>query len=727
MKRLLLTAAVLVLGGSAWAKAPLKPLYCYRFTELDANGGIAAVPNAGTVTDAALTKKVYSGNETVPVLKDGEGQPMLNKFGAYSVFADGWSDGGTCSSYWLESDETAGLGCSSGTGFAISLWFRPTERTKDWNDFFGFRMGDVVYDFEYNGEGGFSVYDFLAGKQNLKNRNNANADASAAINRDDWNHLCVVWHPYAAWRDWKHYGEVWVNGTKVATLLPNEGDNGKNNCLLRTVYLGAWLEMGNKGGESAIKDDVQERSKTGIGEVAVFGCPISDDDVAYLYTHAAGPLPRGREMTVGLHFDRSWVNGGEGDSPTTFVNSGTLQVPAQMLNGTDGINLATEDTGACGSGSGFKVKGTGTGTWFEGDATVGLGASVGTGLTLSYWTYVRDWSPAWSYVLSFGLDEGFDFYHDKTSNDNAPSGEGSFAYYGDCELWDGLNQTFGTWHHHVLVLEPGAQAFQYWQDGVKKGTMGGFKSELTDGLLRRLCIGPTMKWHGAAEQNADAWVGVDELGVYNYAMSEEEIAWLGTHEAALPPLTVTTLARTVAVDGTWGGMSADWTLNGTDRKLVYPSGEDTDATVTLTVSKDAQLAVDTLVKAKKVVIEGSGTLTLSVAAGCAFEPEVVTGSGTLAGDVKLTGTWEIDDLDNKTARGYLAWPADADFSAATINVAVAAGRRGDYLLVENFTGKLPKKVLHQGADDDVFRAVVNAKGNLILRNRAACGLVVVVQ
>lgn len=735
MKKLLLIAGILSLGGSVWAKAPLLPLHCYRFTELDENGGIKAVPNSGTGT-SHLTQKLYGENKIVPVMRDSTGDPIRSKFGSYSIFGPGWSD--NCSSYWLEGDETTGLGCSSGSGFAISLWFHPTENTRAWSDFFAFRMGDVAYDFEYNDQGGFSVYDFSANLQQIKDRHNASAGVSAAIEANAWNHLCLVWKPYAAWRDWKHYGELWINGRKVGMLLPNANDVGKNGCVLRTVYLGALLQ---KAVADGVADRVTESPMTGIGEVAVYGCPISDDDVAYLYTHAPGPLPRGREMTVGLHFDRSYPNDG-GDSPTAFANSGTMQIPMTMLAGNDGnVNLATEDSGACDSGFGFKVKGWGTGSWLEGDATTGLGASVGTGLTLSYWTYVRDWSPAWSYVLSFGFNESFDFYHDKTDNANAPEGEGGFAYYGDCELWDGLSQTFGAWHHHVLVLAPGSQTFQYWQDGVQKGTMS-FKSDLSDGLLRRLCLGPTMKWHGGAEQSADAWVGVDELGVYNYAMSADEIAWLGTHEAALPPLTVTSLARTVSADGKWAGATAEWTLNGTERKIVYPAGEDTQAAVTVTVNGTASLSVDTLVQTPSVVFNGAGTLALSVEQGCSFTPAALTvgsgvtvnlptgafagtvrGSGALSG--KLTGTWEIEALDGKT-REYLSWPSDADLSEATINISLEAARRPEYPLVENFTGQLPKKILHQGVEDGVFRAVI-VNGNLVLRNREAPGMVILVK
>ena len=730
MKKLLLIAGILSLGGSVWAKAPLLPLHCYRFTELDENGGIKAVPNSGSGT-SHLTLKLYGEEICVNSMRDDNDNPLPGKFGTYSIYEN------KASSYWLEGDETDGLGCSSATGFAISFWFHPTKWSGDWRDFFGFRMGDVNYNFEYTEKSGaaFAVYDFSAGKQQLRRRHLPGEQLTPVVNTGDWNHFCLVWKPYCAWRSWpNHFGEVWINGQKVGIFVPADVDNGNDNCVLRTLYLGSWQKYGDT-------EEQQKTSDTGIGEVAVYGSSISDDDVAYLYTHAPGPLPRGREMTVGLHFDRSYPNGG-GDSPTAFANSGTMQVPMTMLAGNDGnVNLATEDSGACDSGFGFKVKGWGTGSWLEGDATTGLGASVGTGLTLSYWTYVRDWSPAWSYVLGFGFNESFDFYHDKTDNVNAPEGEGGFAYYGDCELWDGLNQTFNAWHHHVLVLEPGNQAFQYWQDGEKIGTMN-FKSELTEGLLRRLCIGPTVKYHGESTQNADAWVGLDELGVYNYAMSEDEIKWLGAHEAALPPLTVTSLARTVSADGKWAGATAEWTLNGTERKIVYPAGEDTQAAVTVTVNGTASLSVDTLVQTPSVVFNGAGTLALSVEQGCSFTPTALTvgsgvtvnlptgafagtvrGSGALSG--KLTGTWEIEALDGKT-REYLSWPSDADLSEATINISLEAARRPEYPLVENFTGQLPKKILHQGVEDGVFRAVI-VNGNLVLKNRKAPGMVVIVK
>lgn len=721
MKRLLLIAAVLSLGGSVWAKAPLLPLHCYRFTELDENGGIKAVPNSGTGT-SQLTQKLYGSETSVPVLIDGEGQPMLGKFGTYSIYEDSWA--GKTSSYWMEGDETTGLGCSSATGFAISFWFFPKDRQEDWKDFFTFRMGAYDYNFEYSASDEFMVLDFsCAGDdaKRIRDRHNASALATVKVKPNDWNHFCLVWKPFASWRDWKHYGEVWVNGQKIGIFLPNANEVSNDNSVLRILYLGAWQRRNG--------DDAFNPSRTGIGEVAVYGSSISDDDVAYLYTHAPGPLPRGREMTVGLHFDRSWANGG-GDSPTALANSGTLQVP---LSGDP--QFATESGGACNSGFGFLVKGSWKGDWFEGDASTGLGASVGTGLTFSYWTRTTTSSKDWADILCLGFDEGIDFFHELTNN------EGGFAYYGHCELQD-LGQTNDAWHHHVLVLEPGSQTFQHWQDGVRNGTMS-FKSALTDGLLRRLCIGPMVKYEGTWRCNVDDTdAGLDEVAVFNYAMSDDEIAWLGTHEAALPPLVVTNLSRTVSADGKWAGVSAEWTLNDTDRKIVYPAGEDAQATATVTVNGSANLSVDTLVRSPSVVFNGSGTLALSVETGCSFAPAALTvesgvtvslpdggfagtvrGSGALAG--RLTGTWEIETLDGKT-RGYLSWPSDVDFSEVTINVSLESARRGEYLLVENFTGQLPKKVLHQGAEDGVFKTVV-VNGNLVLRNRAAPGLIITIR
>lgn len=732
MKRLLLIAVVLSLGGSVWAKAPLLPLHCYRFTELDENGGIKAVPNSGSGT-SQLTLKLYGSETGVPVLTDGEDQPMLGKFGTYSIYEDAWS--GKISSYWLEGDETAGLGCSSATGFAISFWFFPKEAIETWKDFFTFRLGDYDYNFEYCESDEFQVLDFSCGgdeAKRIRDRHNASAIKSVKVKLNDWNHFCLVWKPFASWRDWKHYGEVWVNGQKVGIFLPNANDVSNDNSVLRILYLGAWQR---RNGSEA--DVWQNASKTGIGEVALYGSPISDDDVAYLYTHAPGPLPRGREMTVGLHFDRSWANGG-GDSPTALANSGTLQVP---FTARGGGTLATESTGACDSGFGLLINSsTWCGDWFDGDATTGLGASVGTGLTLSYWTRLNSSIGDWTDLFCVGFDESVNFWQEFPGHGD---GTTSYAFYGDCTM-EGMSnsESNDTWHHHVLVLEPGSQSFQHWQDGVRNGTVY-LTEQMTDGLFRRLYIGPAIVNENGVviDSKSASQAGLDELAIYNYAMSEAEIAWLGTHEAALPPLAVTNLARTVSANGSWAGATAEWTLNDTTRKITYPAGEDTQAAVTVTVNGTASLSVDTLVQTP-VVFNGAGTLALSVEQGCSFTPAALTvgsgvtvnlptgafagtvrGSGALSG--KLTGTWEIEALDGKT-REYLSWPSDADLSEATINISLEAARRPEYPLVENFTGQLPKKILHQGVEDGVFSAVI-VNGNLVLKNRKAPGMVVIVK
>lgn len=726
MKRPMLIAVVLSLGTVAWAKAPLLPLHCYRFTELDENGGIKAVPNSGTGT-SQLTQKLYGSETSVPVLIDGEGQPMLGKFGTYSIYQDSWA--GKTSSYWMEGDETTGLGCSSATGFAISFWFFPKDRQEDWKDFFTFRMGAYDYNFEYSASDEFMVLDFSCGgdeAKRVRDRHNASALATVKVKPNDWNHFCLVWKPYASWRDWKHYGEVWVNGQRVGIFLPNSEEVSNDNSVLRTLYLGAW--------QKRYGDDAFNPSRTGIGEVAVYGSPISDDDVAYLYTHAPGPLPRGREMTVGLHFDRSWANG-DGDSPTALANSGTLQIPFTIRgNGT----LATESSGACNSGFGLRINSdTWCGDWLQGDATTGLGASKGTGITFSYWTRTNSQVGNWSDLFSIGFDDTVDFWHEFPDST-------SYAFYGDCSM-NGFeaSESIDTWHHHVLVLEPGSDSFQHWQDGVKNGTVS-FNDQVTDGLFRRLCIGPAILNQDGqvVDSKAASQAGLDEVGIFNYAMSEEEIAWLGTHEAALPPLAVTSLARTVSADGNWAGASAEWTLNDTDRKIVYPAGEDTQAGAVVTVNGTPALTVDTLVAATNVEFVGAGAVTLSVASGCSFAPAAlsvgsgvtvnlptgafagtVRGSGTLSGLTALKGTWEIAELDSQT-RGYLSWPADVDFSEATINVTAEIARFGEYTLVEDFTGELPGKVLHNGVEDNVFRVMVSG-GNLVLKNRSAMGMMII--
>lgn len=725
MKRLMLTAVVLLVGGLAWAKAPLLPLYCYRFTKLDAAGGIAMPDNLGTGR-VPLTLKLWDDSTSVPSMRDGNGNPSRGRFGTYSIQENNWS------SFWLDATESGGLGCGAATGFAISLWFRPTTSSGDWSDFFSFRLGTEDYNFEYDNTTprSFLVYSASQPSQHLRQRHGASWSAPTPVKVDQWNHLCLVWKPYIGWRSWpKNYGEVWLNGQKVAVLVSSNADDANDTCQLNTLYLGGWQQRGGTTrGTSA---------HTGIGEIAVYGCAISDDDVAYLYTHAPGPLPRGREMTVGLHFDRAYEDN-VGGSPAMIANSGTLQVPIRLKGSS--VDLTCEDSGATGVGRGIRLKGA-NGKWIEGDETTGLGASVNTGFTISYWTRPNSSVIAWSDLFSLGFDADVDFRHEFSNSG------GGYGFYGDC--WTSSvpgSEALNTWHHHVLTHDPDAPIYecQHWVDGKKAGTVNPKDYDPTLNLLRRICIGPTVLNENGGErcQGGSCNAGLDELAVYNYAMSDEEIAWLGTHEVALPPLAVTSLVRTISADGAWAGNSAAWALNGTTRKIVWPAGEDGAATAALTVNGTVNLAVDTLVQATNVVFAGSGTVALSVDENCRFAPYALTvgegltltlpegfrlsgevrGSGTLAGVCDLTGTWAVE-LDGQK---ILDWPTNMDFSKGTVDVVSDEQPRDRYLVVRAFTGCLPQKVLYKGEDNKLYKMRL-IDGDLYLVNTRLFGFRLILQ
>lgn len=586
------------LCAAAWAKAPLVPLYCYHFDRLDTvNDGIDGHDaNCGSGT-IPLTYKLWGSEKRVPYVAAG-------KWGGYSIQENAWS------SFWLVGDATKGLGCSVNSGFTLSFWMRPPAKPEAWKDILGFRLGTEDVNFEYcDTSGEFQLwYADKNGKTSniLRKRDDLNTSAVAMPVLNDWNHVCLIWKPQMAWRpNNKTHGELWVNGKFAGVVLPSDRSYGP----LAELHLGCWQRR--NGG------DRPSSSNTGIGEIALYDRAVSEDDVQWLFTHRPGPIPHGRETLLSMHMDPAW-------NEVLFDNNGTLTNVFRLANdGTFGYDLTKP--GALGSLSGFYSRWW-NGVYLEGDAAQGLGCSTKTGFTFSYWSRPTANVQVWGDLLSFGLGNGTCNVRHEFENQ-----AGKYYFYGSCTVSNGpggesfrRNESNNAWHHHVLVCHPGQNTCQHWLDGKKDGAIT-FTDTLGTGVFRRLCIGGAVLNENGGWRTAPPNASIDEVALYNFSFTDEQVAWLNQNAPKLPAFTDTALARTVSGDCQWDGFAADWLVPGTTRRMVWPAGEDGALTATLTAAADANVVVDTVVESAVVVKgENGAKAAVSVAKGCVFAPSSLT-------------------------------------------------------------------------------------------------------
>jgi len=201
----------------------------------------------------------------------------------------------------------------------------------------------------------------------------------------------------------------------------------------------------------------------------------------------------------------------------------------------------------------------------------GLGCSVHQGFTLSFFMNVRAENVGWRGALSFA------FGHPGTPDSKTFSlrveqkgkGSGKLTFYpseGTLEKSDNVtgSYTIGEWAHIACVVRPVASTdtdlsttsgvMDLYVNGTKCGTYGLpvstdkiWNEEL---ILKELLIGRTRRT--SSQQTSDTnsssgyydpnpiYTDLDEVALFDRPISEEGIAWLATHEAAVPPSEVAT-------------------------------------------------------------------------------------------------------------------------------------------------------------------------------------------
>ena len=603
-------------------------LYYYDFDTVDESGNIVVTGvNKGT------------GN-LEPSVVNTSGQVCDGNVGKREggAFCDSSNAIFTDSNYslWLPSP-AADLGCGTTNGFTISMWVKPpanTATTLAWYDFFGFCINENRYRLEYSDVANeFRMYAAVSGSATSSSR-----PATVKFTPNEWSHVAIVATPNAT----NDNGTLtfYFNGNAVSNAVAL----GKG--VLNQIHIGQTVLSENK-------DGVNIRSKggsnTAIDEFALFDYPASADQVKWLTKHKPGQPTGGpgREMPLCWRFERD--NGGK----AVTWNTGTGDIAVQSVN-TGGVVEPYTMYGALNTISAFQTYGN-LFTFAAMDDEAGLGATVGSGFSFSFWLYAGATPSEWADFFGFYLGSPNAIHLEWTNRENPRS----FCAYGGSpngEVKEG--RVAQTWQHVAISYDAANGAVDIYLDGVKRASTYLITPISPTDSVKRITAGPASYYFEngnlVIRRTAHSYnTSVDELAFFNYSISPEEIAWLGSNIPRLPPLSATNLARTVSADCSWAGGLASWNvLDGTGadtgRFSIYPSCEDTEVEVAVSIAATATITNDTFVTpAKLKFTNGTGgasaAATISSLANTMFAPEnLEIGDGVTLkvkpGDVSVADT-----------------------------------------------------------------------------------------
>ena len=625
-------AAVLSTALAATASAR-SLLYYYDFDMVDGSGHISSVENKGSgAAEAAFKMARYNPAE----LLDSE----------YTFKTDGGPFGSTGHSFWSDSSSRSiwlpaaegNLGCSTTNGFTIATWFNYGSARPDWSDFMGFVVGSYRYFCEHTATPGeIALYGCIPGLSSIMRI------ATIRQPAEEWAHLAIVFSPARA--NLFCGVDVYLNGN----LVTNSYARGEGHGVLKQVHLGATTK-----GQEDVRFNKENGSLTSIDEFALFDYPATAEQIKWLTKHKPGQPTGGpgREMPLCWRFEKI-VNG-----YTRTDNSGTGNITTQHSQAGNG-QVDVEQPGALGSVNAYKGPYSNLFTFEAIDDENGLGATVGSGFSFSFWLYAGATPSEWADFFGFYLGTRNAIHLEWTNRGNPRS----FCAYGGNPSGEVTEGRVGsTWQHVALTYDAAKSAVDVYLDGVKRASTILQTPISQADCLKRITVGPasyyfdnnTLKQRIHTLQNTF----VDELAFFNYSISPEEIAWLGSNIPRLPPLTATNLARTVSADCSWAGGLASWNvLDGlgadTGRRSIYPSCEDAEVEVAVSIAASATIANDTFVTpAKLKFTNGTGgasaAATLAAGANSMFAPEnLEVGDGvtlTVApGEVSVADTLTFGD------------------------------------------------------------------------------------
>ena len=512
-------------------------------------------------------------------------------------------------SIWL-GDGSASLGCGTTQGFTISFWCKPSASHEAWSDFFGFRVGGISYRFEYS-TANSSAFTLYSSTSDLLSPDTGEFFYYSGAAANVWHHFAIVATPNGT----NSLGTCafFVNGRKVGdVLLRGTGD-------LQQINIGTWQREGNGN------DRKKGANNTGIDEVAVFDYPATVEQLKWLakYKPAQPANGPGRAMPICWLLDTA-SQGTEGSGTgVKATNSGTGTWAAYKWRYADYAKYTAP--GALGSTYGFELNNRCT-LRVDSSAADGLGATLGSGMTVSFWVKAPNtMTRLWRDLMSFRVGNRYERFEWDVSN---PIG---FCIYGtNNRAGDpsprAVTLTANTWQHICMTWNEAESRFDFYRSGERQGHHVPISSYSASEALKSFMIGElSFTATGDNRENGyEANVFLDEVAIFNHSLSPSQIAWLGTHVPCLPPLDATNLVRTVSASGAWAGGLASWTVRewdevgetwtNTTRTTIYPTLEDTEVEVAVTLADGVELTNDTFVTPKKLAFAVAASATLPVAA-----------------------------------------------------------------------------------------------------------------
>ena len=607
-------------------------LYYYDFDTVDANGNISSIENKGTGAAEPSFKKVVSDSDWTLIDSD-----FLFKTDGGPFDGSGCSfySGGASRSIWLPSGE-GDLGCGTTNGFTLSMWMKYGPDRSNWTDFFGFVVGPCRYFCEHTGNvGEFALYGAITGVLSVTRL------ATIKAPENSWAHFAIVFTP--ASRDQFCSIDLYINGN----LATNINACAEGPGILKQVHIGATTK---DAGNVRYKGT----SRTSVDEFAIFDYPATAEQIKWLAKHKPGqPVGGpGREMPLCWRFEQTVNNQVE----SRTVNSGTGNIETRHIRK---LNTDAPYTMRPGALSTYNAYSTSWNMFTFGaiDDDNGLGATAGSGFSFSFWLYAGSATYAWADFFGFVLGPN-NAIHLEWTNRGSPT---CFAAYGASSPSppDVPGRVVDAWQHIALAYDIANTSVDIYINGAKKLTAT-LETPVSDmDLIKRITVGPNSYYYenGSLVERAlhhvDKPIAVDEFAFFNYSISPEEIAWLGSNIPRLPPLTATNLARTVSADCTWAGGLASWNvLDGegadTGQRSIYPSCEDTEVEVSVSIAADATIVNDTYVTPAKLrfanaVVGDVASATLVSAQGSMLAPETMElGEGVRLivspGEVSVTET-----------------------------------------------------------------------------------------
>ncbi|MBQ3808631.1 MAG: endonuclease/exonuclease/phosphatase family protein [Kiritimatiellae bacterium] len=534
----------------------------------------------------------------------------VNGSGAPGFVTDGvfGSDGAFCStsgtSLWLGGDSTS-LGCGTQRGFTISFWLKTSASHGSWTDFFGFRVQGYDYRCEYNTGNSGSFMMFCAPSGNDTNATLNDSGAITQTTAGEWKHVAFVFMPNGT--DNKGTCSIYVGGERVAGMtIFNAGD-------LQQLHIGSWVR---KNGN----DRQTNANSTGIDELAVFDYPATAEQVKWLAKFKPAQIADapGRAMPLAWHFHES-----DGTAGILAKNSGVGTDEADKWKNSSYYNWVNESTGPAALSTIKAFHPNNNGTYkVEFAETGSVIPTLGSGLTLSCWVRPPDSTTQWSDFMTFQIGNRYERFELNVANGS------SFQVYGTTVGSGAFPMTANDWNHVCMVYNEDTHRLEFYHGGVKTSNYVDLSGASATETLKKFLAGSVSYEGTGSERHTSGYTNsglyLDEIAIFNHSLSPDQIAWLASNIPCLPPLDATNLVRTVSANGTWAGGLASWGVKDTTRTTIYPSLEDTEVEVSVTIADGVTLVNDTFVTPKSLALvpaTANAAATITASSGAFFAPQ----------------------------------------------------------------------------------------------------------